>query len=58
LRIEVMNQWINRLVGDQQLPPEKRLTRTNIKKGDGWELHPAGLLGPVRVLSSRDVRVR
>lgn len=58
LQIEVMNLWVNRLVGDQSLPPEKRLTRTNIREGEGWELHPAGLLGPVRLLSSHDVVVR
>jgi hypothetical protein len=32
LEIEVTNLWPNRLIGDQQLPPEKRLTRTNITK--------------------------
>ena len=58
LKIEVMNLWINRLVGDQSLPPEKRLTRTNIQSGEGWEIQPAGLLGPVRLLPSRDVVVR
>lgn len=58
LKIEVMNLWINRLVGDQALPPEQRLTRTNIRGGEGWEIQPAGLLGPVRLLPSRDVVIR
>jgi hypothetical protein len=58
LKIEVMNLWINRLVGDQSLPPEKRLTRTNIRQGEGWEIQPAGLLGPVRLLPSRDFIIR
>jgi hypothetical protein len=65
LKIEVMNLWINRLVGDDLLPPEKRLTRTNIRRDDlirkseaKWETVPAGLLGPVRLLSSRDIPVR
>jgi hypothetical protein len=58
LKIEVMNLWINRLVGDQTLPPEQRLTRSNIRGGEGWEIQPAGLLGPVRLLPSRDVVVR
>jgi hypothetical protein len=53
-----MNLWINRLVGDQTLPPEQRLTRSNIRGGEGWEIQPAGLLGPVRLLPSRDVVVR
>jgi hypothetical protein len=30
LEIEVTNCWANRLIGDAGLPPEKRLTRTNL----------------------------
>ena len=63
LKIEVMNMWINRLAGDQDLPAEKRFTRTNITF-DGyrgtpgtWQVQPAGLLGPVRLLPSVDVIV-
>ncbi|MFC2142294.1 glycosyl hydrolase, partial [Acidobacteriota bacterium] len=63
LKIEVMNMWINRLAGDQDLPAEKRFTRTNITF-DGyrgtpgtWQVQPAGLLGPVRLLPSADVKV-
>jgi hypothetical protein len=55
LKIEVMNLWINRLVGDQHLPADKQLTRTNIRHGEGWQIKPAGLLGPVRLLASQDV---
>jgi hypothetical protein len=58
LKIEVMNLWINRLVGDHSLPPNERLTRTNIRRGQEWEIHPAGLLGPVRLLPARDVVIR
>jgi len=65
LKIEVMNMWINRLVGDQYLPEEKKFTRTNIRTFDGfrakpgtiWSVQPAGLLGPVRLLPSLDVMV-
>lgn len=51
LRIEVVNQWPNRLIGDAKLPPESRRTRTNIRKFDEGEhrLMPSGLLGPVRL---------
>ena len=63
LKIEVMNQWINRLAGDQGVPAEKKFTRTNITF-DGyrgtpgtWQVQPAGLLGPVRVLPSVDMWV-
>jgi len=61
LKIEVMNMWINRLVGDMKLPDDKRFTRTNVKKigwgDDPWKIGPAGLLGPVRVMQSVNVRV-
>jgi hypothetical protein len=65
LKIEVMNLWINRLIGDQNLPAEKRFTRTNIttfdeyraKPGTIWQVQPAGLLGPVQLLPSVDVLV-
>jgi len=58
LKIEIMNMWINRLTGDQSLPPDERLTRTNITfdgyrgKPGTWEVLPAGLLGPVRLVPS------
>ena len=50
LEIEVVNFWPNRIIGDAALPPEKRLTRTNIRafKADS-PLMPSGLLGPIRL---------
>ncbi len=53
VEIRVVNFWYNRVFGDQSLPTEKRLTRTNIKKlqNPGAPLMPSGLLGPVRVLA-------
>ena len=62
LKIEVMNLWINRLAGDMNLPPERRLTRTNMSPvrdmgGDEtWKVQPAGLLGPVRLLPSKHAK--
>lgn len=50
LEIDVVNQWPNRLIGDAALPPEKRLTRTNITFKPDEPLLSSGLLGPVRVL--------
>ena len=52
LEIEVVNSWRNRLVGDRDLPAEKRFTRTNIRAKPDWTLLPAGLLGPVTLLES------
>jgi hypothetical protein len=48
LEVDVVNFWPNRIIGDQFLPPEERLTRTNIRKLTR-ETPPAesGLLGPV-----------
>lgn len=57
LKIEVMNLWINRLVGDKDLPAEKQLTRTNIRRGQDWEIQPAGLLGPVRLMAAQDILI-
>jgi hypothetical protein len=49
LEVKVTNVWNNRLVGDQFLPEEERITRTNMqgqhKKSS--PLVPSGLLGPV-----------
>jgi len=48
LEIDVVNLWPNRLIGDAALPPEKRLTVTNVKKFKPESpLLESGLLGPV-----------
>jgi hypothetical protein len=51
LEIEVANLWLNRLIGDASLPPERRLAPTtwNPYKPDS-PLPPSGLIGPVRLL--------
>ena len=52
LEIEVVNFWPNRIIGDQFLSPDKRFTRTNIRKlTKDTPLMDSGLLGPVRVLA-------
>ena len=52
LEVEVVNFWPNRIIGDQSLEPEKRFTRTNIRKlTKDTPLMDSGLLGPVRVLA-------
>jgi len=47
LEVEVINSWRNRLVGDRELPAEKRFTKTNITIRPEWSLLESGLLGPV-----------
>lgn len=60
LVVEVANTWSNRLVGDAQLPPGRRLCRTNITHALTWEspwretpLLESGMMGPVRLLVGR-----
>ncbi|TWU03097.1 glycosyl hydrolase [Neorhodopirellula pilleata] len=52
LQIEVVNSWRNRLIGDRTLPPNERVTRTNIHVHKNWRLEPSGLLGPVQITTS------
>jgi len=47
LKVEVINLWLNRLIGDAALPKEQRLTNTNIVFKPDEPLLPSGLLGPV-----------
>ena len=48
VEVAVTNFWPNRLIGDQNLPPDRRRTRTNITKYKADSpLMPSGLLGPV-----------
>lgn len=51
LEIDVVNVWMNRLLADADLPPEKRLTRINSMMYGIRKSPPlaSGLLGPVRL---------
>jgi hypothetical protein len=50
LEIEVVNFWPNRIIGDAGLPPEQRLTKTNILTLTAeTPLMDSGLLGPVKI---------
>ncbi|MCX6623685.1 MAG: hypothetical protein NTY38_21975 [Acidobacteria bacterium] len=59
LEVKVVNLWPNRLIGDESLPREKRFTKTNMFKFTATSpLKPSGLLGPVRIVATREVPVR
>ena len=69
LEIDVINTWINRLIGDAALPVEKRRTKTIVRLEKGKRtlrvfqafgstdpLMPSGLLGPVRLEFGKTLR--
>ena len=51
LEVEVANLWQNRLIGDERLPYDRRVTFTTWRHYDADSpLQPSGLLGPVKVV--------
>jgi hypothetical protein len=50
LKIDVVNVWRNRMVGDLELPASERFTTylvSDVEKGE--KLTPSGLMGPVSI---------
>lgn len=54
LQVEIVNTWVNRLIGDSKLPVDQRPTWCPVSpfKPDD-QLQPSGLFGPVEILSVR-----
>lgn len=51
LEIEVVNNWVNNIIGDLNLPVEKRKTWANVITWNSKsELQKSGLLGPVKLI--------
>ncbi|HEY5499534.1 MAG TPA: glycosylhydrolase-like jelly roll fold domain-containing protein, partial [Bacteroidales bacterium] len=50
LRIDVVNTWVNRMIGDQTLPKEKRETWSGMNPyNPDSKLQKSGLIGPVQL---------
>lgn len=53
LYIEVSNTWVNRLIGDQLIPEEERITWTTAPyRLEGKYLLESGLLGPIHIMKN------
>ena len=54
LEIQVVNTWLNRLIGDGRLPEKERRTWLTFRTpGEEGPLQPSGLMGPVTLKSVR-----
>ncbi|MDR1583370.1 MAG: glycoside hydrolase family 2 [Prevotellaceae bacterium] len=52
VEIEVVNTWVNRIIGDLQLPPESRIVKTDKLTNVNAPLQQSGLLGPVLIVKN------
>jgi hypothetical protein len=58
LEVKITNLWPNRLIGDQKIPEDKRITWASVSlyKADS-PLLPSGLLGPVALIPAQQVSI-
>ena len=55
VEITVVNNWKNRIIGDLQLPENERKTSFgHLSYGADTPLQNTGLIGPVRILETRE----
>jgi hypothetical protein len=48
IRVEVVNNWKNRLIGDKDIPEDQRPTKTNVHTYSP-DLQPSGIIGDVQI---------
>ena len=52
IEIEIVNNWMNRIIGDMNLPEDKRTTWCFVNPyNQDSRLQPSGLFGPVKINS-------
>jgi hypothetical protein len=62
LKVEVVNMWVNRLIGDGKLPENERITKTNVNKFNSPDaeqyIRVSGLMGPVKLMVVKEVNLK